>query len=64
MAAFEVIIEATAALEAGADTRTVADLMGHSSTRTTQDVYQHVSDERKREAADRIAAKLIGGGGA
>jgi len=49
---------ATAALEAGADTRTVADLMGHSSTRTTLDVYQHVSDARKREAADRIAARL------
>lgn len=49
---------ATAALEAGADTRTVADLMGHSSTRTTLDVYQHVSDERKRAASDVIAARL------
>jgi integrase len=37
---------ATAALEAGTDTRTVADLMGHASTRTTLDVYQHPSDER------------------
>ena len=53
---------ATAALEAGADVRTVADLMGHSSTRTTQDVYQQVSSERKREAADAIAARLTGGG--
>ncbi len=53
---------ATAALEAGADNRTVADLMGHSSTRTIQDVYQHVSDARKREAADRIASELMGGG--
>jgi len=49
---------ATAALEAGAGTRTVAYLMGHSSTRTTLDVYQHVSDERKRAAADVIAARL------
>jgi site-specific recombinase XerD len=49
---------ATAALEAGADTRTMADLMGHSSTRTTLDVYQHVSDARKREAAERIGASL------
>jgi integrase len=52
---------ATAALEAGTDTRTVADLMGHSSTRTTQDVYQHVSDERKREAAERIGQVLSPG---
>lgn len=51
---------ATAALEAGADTRTVADLMGDSSTRTTLDVYQHVSDERKRSAANAIAAALDG----
>lgn len=49
---------ATAALEADADVRTVADLMGHSSTRITQDVYQHVSSERKREAAERIAERL------
>ncbi len=49
---------ATAALEAGADTRTVADLMGHSSTRTTQDVYQHVSDERKRDAVAKIGDRL------
>jgi integrase len=49
---------ATAALEAGADVRTVADLMGHSSTRITQDVYQHVSDERKRDVAIRIANRL------
>ena len=48
----------TAALEAGADVRTVADLMGHSSTRITQDVYQHVSSERKRDAAERIAERL------
>ena len=52
---------ATAALEAGADTRTVADLMGHSSTRTTLDVYQHVSDERKRDTAERIAVALSHG---
>jgi integrase len=49
---------ATAALEAGTDVRTVADLMRHSSTRITQDVYQHVSSERKREAAERIAERL------
>jgi integrase len=51
---------ATAALESGADVRTTADLMGHASTRITMDVYQHVSDERKREAAERIGTKLFG----
>lgn len=49
---------ATAALEAGVDVRTVADLMGHSGTRTVLDVYQHASDERKREATRRIAMEL------
>jgi integrase len=52
---------ATAALESGADVRTTADLMGHASTRMTMEVYQHVSDERKREAADRIGERLFSG---
>ncbi len=51
---------ATAALEAGADVRTTADLLGHSSTRLTLDTYTHVTDERKRDAADRIGARLFG----
>ena len=52
---------ATAALEAGADVRTTADLMGHANTRMTMEVYQHVSDARKREAAERIGSRLFGG---
>jgi hypothetical protein len=32
--------------------------MGHSPTRTTQDTYQHPSDERKRAVAERVAAVL------
>lgn len=51
---------ATAALEAGADVRTTADLMGHVDTRLTMEVYQHVSSERKREAVDRISSHLFG----
>jgi len=50
------------ALEAGVEVRRVADLMGHSSVRTTMDVYQHVSDEQKRQAAERIGRQLLGGG--
>ncbi len=49
---------ATAGLEAGLDAKDVSELMGHSSTRTTQDVYQHVRPERRREAAERIAERL------
>jgi integrase len=48
----------TAGLEAGLDVKDVATLMGHSSTRTTQDIYQHVSEERKRDSTARIAARL------
>jgi len=51
---------ATAALESGADVRTTADLMGHANTRMTMEVYQHVSDARKRDAAERIGEKLFG----
>lgn len=51
---------ATAGLEAGLDAKDVSELMGHSSTRTTQDVYQHVRPERRRESAERIAERLRG----
>jgi len=40
------------------DARTTADLLGHSSTRLTLDVYEHVTDGRKRETVERIAAAL------
>lgn len=49
---------ATAGLEAGLDAKDVSELMGHSSTRTTQDVYQHVTGERRRDSAARIAERL------
>ncbi len=52
---------ATSALEAGADVKTVAKLRGHSSVRTTMDVYMHVKDERKRDAVERIGARLGSG---
>ena len=51
---------ATAALESGADVRTTADLMGHASTRMTMEVYQHVADERKKEAVERIGSQIFG----
>ena len=33
---------------------------GHASTRMTMEVYQHVSDARKEEAAAKIASELLG----
>jgi integrase len=48
---------ATAGLDAGLDAKDVSELMGHSSTRTTQDVYQHVSAERRRASAHRGAPR-------
>lgn len=50
---------ATAALEAGVDVKTVSTLMGHASTAMVQNVYQHVSDDRRREAATRIGDSLL-----
>lgn len=54
---------ATSGLEAGLDVKDVATLMGHSSTQTTQDIYQHVSEQRKRVASEKIGASLEGATG-
>lgn len=45
----------TIALRTGADVRLVADRLGHESTRTTQDLYQHVPKDLQRDLAVRIA---------
>lgn len=39
-------------LEAGVDMTVVAEMLGHTSTRTTQDVYAHVSERQLRQVAD------------
>ncbi len=38
---------------------TTADLMGHANTRMTMEVYQHITDTRKRKAADQIGRRLF-----
>jgi integrase len=46
---------ATMALEAGVPVKIVSQRLGHSSTRITQDVYQHVLKEQQQDAAQAIA---------
>ncbi len=45
---------ATTAIEHGSDTKTVSEVLGHSSVKTTMDRYVHPSLERKRRCMDMI----------
>lgn len=49
---------ATVLLALGVPVRVVADMLGHSQTRVTQDVYQHVTPALAQDAADRMGAAL------
>lgn len=49
---------ATHWLENGAHIRAVADLLGHSSTRITGDIYAHTSDEAANRAIDGLGEAL------
>jgi integrase len=51
---------ASIALESGIDIKLVSDMLGHSSTRITYDVYQHVSRQLHDDAAARVAAVVDG----
>ena len=53
---------ATLGLEAGIPVKVISQRLGHSSTRITQDVYQHVLKEQQEAAATQIAdlVKLAG----
>ena len=42
----------------GADLRTIADLVGHSDIRLTQNIYQHALIEMKREAVSKMDSVL------
>lgn len=46
-------------LALGADVRVVADMLGHSATRVTQDTYQHVLPALAKDAADRMGAAAL-----
>lgn len=50
---------ATAMLRAGVDVKVVAGRLGHSSTRITQDVYQHRVEQLDRAAAEKVAGLIF-----
>jgi integrase len=49
---------ATTLLALGVPVRVVADMLGHSQTRVTQDTYQHVLPALAQDAAKRIGTEL------
>jgi integrase len=52
---------ATLALLEGIPAKIVAEILGHSSTRVTEDVYQHVTPGMQAYAVTRVAALLRAG---
>lgn len=54
---------ATLALEAGIDVKIVSEMLGHSTTRITQDLYQHVRVQVQIDAAE-TAVELLPAAGA
>jgi integrase len=53
---------ASLALEAGVDIKVVSDQLGHSTTRLTQDTYQHVRRQAHQDAAEKVVALLAAPG--
>lgn len=51
---------ATAMLRAQVDVKVIAERLGHSSTRITQDIYQHQVEELDRAAAEKVASQIFG----
>jgi integrase len=49
---------ATTLLALGVPVRVVADMLGHSQTRVTEDTYQHVLPALAQDAADRMGVAL------
>jgi integrase len=49
---------ASAALDAGANIKTISDLLGHSSIAITGDLYLHNTDRAQRAASESVAAAL------
>jgi integrase len=51
---------ATLALEAGIDIKIVSEQLGHSTTRITQDLYQHVRHQVHVDSAEKVVELLPG----
>jgi integrase len=49
---------ATLALEAGVDIKIVSEQLGHSTTRITQDLYQHVRHQVHADSAEKVVDLL------
>jgi len=49
---------ATLALEAGVDIKIVSEQLGHSTTRITQDLYQHVRLQLHQDSAEKVVQLL------
>jgi integrase len=49
-------------LAEGADLRTIMDVLGHSQISLTANLYTHLSEELRRDAAERMGAALSGNG--
>lgn len=55
---------ATLALEAGVDIKIVSEQLGHSTTRITQDLYQHVRHQVHIDSAEKVVDLLPAHNGA
>jgi integrase len=49
---------ATLMLRAGVPLKVVSEFLGHSTTAITADIYSHVLDDMKQDAADRLGTAL------
>lgn len=51
---------ATLALQAGVDVKIVSERLGHTSTKITWDIYQHVTPVMQADAAETVARLIFG----
>jgi integrase len=56
----ELGLEPGSALEAGVHPKVVQERLGHSNVSITLDLYSHVSPAMQTDAADRVAALILG----